>query len=161
MRYVDNWNLFGLDIMNECHDHASWGKGDPLTDFNRYVERFMLFVNEKVPQFRGLFFVEGVSERRSDEAKTNCGLWIVHMVFALVCRPNSFNFLPLLIFLRTSSPPAFHRFSSTAWGKYQGKEREGGRKGGREMGDLGREIGREGGREGGRDSYIINQKQYN
>jgi hypothetical protein len=62
-RYVHHWNLFGLDIMNECHDHASWGKGDPMTDFNRYVERFILFVHERVPSYRGLFFVEGVSDK--------------------------------------------------------------------------------------------------
>ena len=49
--------------MNECHDHASWGKGDPMTDFNRYVERFILFVHERVPSYRGLFFVEGVGDK--------------------------------------------------------------------------------------------------
>ncbi|GAB5033405.1 cellulase 2 [Nannochloropsis oceanica] len=59
-RYVGHWNLFGLDVMNECHDHASWGTGNPMTDFNSYVERFMLFINERVPEYRGLFFVEGV-----------------------------------------------------------------------------------------------------
>jgi hypothetical protein len=58
--------------MNECHDHASWGKGNPLTDFNSYVERFISFVNEHVPAFRGLFFVEGVSEGGEKGERMGC-----------------------------------------------------------------------------------------
>lgn len=137
MRYVDNWNLFGLDIMNECHDHASWGKGDPLTDFNRYVERFMLFVNEKVPQFRGLFFVEGVSRR--GRATTKCGLWIgilsslyfFHLVFALTI------FFPTL-----PSPLPFTDFPQRHGKrtKVRRDKGEGGREGGTEK--LGWEVGR-------------------
>lgn len=68
-RYVGHWNLFGLDVMNECHDHASWGTGNPMTDFNSYVERFMLFINERVPEYRGLFFVEGVSIKDKGEKR--------------------------------------------------------------------------------------------
>ena len=56
--YPSNPPTHPQDIMNECHDHASWGKGDPETDFNEYVQRFILFMDKHVPQFQGLFFVE-------------------------------------------------------------------------------------------------------
>lgn len=129
MRYVDNWNLFGLDIMNECHDHASWGKGDVLTDFNTYVEKFMLFIHEKIPQFRGLFFVEGVSERGRDGAKAYCGFGTSASLSYLVFGLFAFR---LLIFPPTSSPPLLLTDFPQRHGKSAKVRREEKRKGGRE-----------------------------
>lgn len=62
--------------MNECHDHASWGKGDPETDFNRYVERFILFINERVPDYKGLFFVEGIFLNAYGKAPSQYPYWV-------------------------------------------------------------------------------------
>ena len=101
------------DVMNECHDHASWGKGDPMTDFNRYVrhrrlyrsiavtfylpthlsifyplfshhlnttqrqvERFILFINERVPAYKGLFFVEGIFLNAYGKAPSPYPYWV-------------------------------------------------------------------------------------
>lgn len=59
-RYGGYWNLFGLDIKNECHDQCSWGKGDEVTDFNLYVQRFIATLGERFPEYQGLFLVEGI-----------------------------------------------------------------------------------------------------
>lgn len=59
-RYGGYWNLFGLDIKNECHDQCSWGKGNEVTDFNLYVQRFIATLGERFPEYQGLFLVEGI-----------------------------------------------------------------------------------------------------
>lgn len=119
-RYVGNWNLFGLDIMNECHDHASWGTGNPMTDFNSYVERFMLFINEKVPEYRGLFFVEGVSTKEKAKWRKRMQEKRLYTVQAAL---GVLLFFPLIF---PSHPPTHHpthplsRSSLTEMGAIQG-----------------------------------------
>lgn len=54
------WNVFALDLKNEPHGTASWEAQSPATDWNRAAETIAGHVAAKHPDFRGLFFVEGI-----------------------------------------------------------------------------------------------------
>lgn len=51
------WNVFAVDLKNEPHGAATWGKGNYMTDWNGFAERLIKSV---APSYDGLFFVEGV-----------------------------------------------------------------------------------------------------
>jgi len=38
-RYLGSWNVFALDLKNEPHDTATWGDGNPRTDWKLAAER--------------------------------------------------------------------------------------------------------------------------
>lgn len=61
-RAAKYWNVFGIDIKNEPHGEATWGSGDLRTDWNEYVQRLMRRLTTRVPDWRGLFFVEGIED---------------------------------------------------------------------------------------------------
>lgn len=46
-----------MDLKNEPHGAATWGKGNYMTDWNGFAERLIKAV---APSYDGLFFVEGV-----------------------------------------------------------------------------------------------------
>lgn len=54
------WNVMGLDLKNEPHSVASWEAKKPATDWNRAAEAIARHVAHKHPDFKGLFFVEGI-----------------------------------------------------------------------------------------------------
>jgi aryl-phospho-beta-D-glucosidase BglC (GH1 family) len=54
------WNVMGLDLKNEPHSVASWEAKKPATDWNRAAEAIAGHVAHKHPDFKGLFFVEGI-----------------------------------------------------------------------------------------------------
>ena len=58
---VEKWNLFAVDIKNEPHGAATWGAGNPGTDWNRAAEDIANRIYGRYPQWHGLAFVEGVS----------------------------------------------------------------------------------------------------
>jgi endoglucanase len=59
-RYLNQWNVIGIDLKNEPHGRASWGDNNPLTDWRLAAERIgneILSINPKL-----LIFVEGVQD---------------------------------------------------------------------------------------------------
>jgi len=60
-RFASKWNLFALDLKNEPHDEASWGMNRPWSDWNKAVERFVTYLANNNPTFKGFFFVEGLN----------------------------------------------------------------------------------------------------
>jgi len=50
----------GIDLKNEPHGIATWGKGHPKTDWNTFATHAMQTLAARVPAFQGVFFVEGV-----------------------------------------------------------------------------------------------------
>eukprot|EP00624_Nannochloropsis_granulata_P002397 evm.model.NODE_22070_length_83641_cov_42.053585.27 len=59
-RFAGHWNLLGIDLKNEPHGIATWGKGHPKTDWNTFVTHAIQTLAARVPSFQGVFFVEGV-----------------------------------------------------------------------------------------------------
>jgi hypothetical protein len=57
-RYSSQWNWLGWDAKNEPHGKATWGSGDPSTDFARMVEDFFPGLMRRYPG--KLLFVEGI-----------------------------------------------------------------------------------------------------
>ena len=45
---------------------ATWGKGNARTDWNVFAQRAIRHLAEKVPEFEGVFFVEGVEGHQWD-----------------------------------------------------------------------------------------------
>lgn len=68
------WNLMGIDIKNEPHGVATWGKGKK-TDWNVFAERAIRQLAEKVPAYGGLFFVEGVEANGNPFARKDAYWW--------------------------------------------------------------------------------------
>lgn len=58
--FESKWNVFALDIKNEPHGHATWGSGDRDTDWNSAAERICKHLIRNHPEYKGLFFIEGV-----------------------------------------------------------------------------------------------------
>lgn len=63
-RVAGRWNLMGIDIKNEPHGIATWGRGNPKTDWNLFAQQAIQTLAARVPQFQGVFFVEGVEGHR-------------------------------------------------------------------------------------------------
>mmetsp|Transcript_42225 Transcript_42225/g.106503 ORF Transcript_42225/g.106503 Transcript_42225/m.106503 type:complete len:1277 (-) Transcript_42225:108-3938(-) len=59
-RFQKKWNVFAIDLKNEPHGRATWGSGDVATDWNLAAQRIIKHVNSVAPDYKGLFFVEGV-----------------------------------------------------------------------------------------------------
>ena len=38
-RYLSAWNVFAVDLKNEPHDAATWGDGNPKTDWRLAAQR--------------------------------------------------------------------------------------------------------------------------
>lgn len=50
-------NLLGIDIKNEPHGSISW------TEWSQYFTTVISFICSDIPQYKGLFFIEGVEDR--------------------------------------------------------------------------------------------------
>jgi endoglucanase len=59
-RYKDTWNILGADLKNEPHGRATWGSGDPSTDFRLAAIQWGTSILKIVP--RWLIFVEGIQQ---------------------------------------------------------------------------------------------------
>lgn len=59
-RYIEAPNLLGIDVLNEPHGAATWGGGNPSTDWRLFVEYAIPRIASRYPQRRFLFFVEGI-----------------------------------------------------------------------------------------------------
>ena len=62
-RFGDRWNILGLDLLNQPHGSVTWGSGAASTDWNKAAESVADFILAKYPQYRGLFFVEGIESK--------------------------------------------------------------------------------------------------
>jgi len=60
-RYQDRPNLVAVDILNEPHGRATWGSGDPSTDWQRFASFALEKFDERYPASRWLYLVEGVN----------------------------------------------------------------------------------------------------
>jgi len=54
--YKNYENLIGIDVKNEPHGGINW------TDWSNFVKKFIDFINKNVPDFKGLFWVEGIED---------------------------------------------------------------------------------------------------
>lgn len=58
-RYHDRPNLFGIDLLNEPHGSATWGKGIPSTDWNQFVEYSVPLIVNGYPESFAIL-IEGI-----------------------------------------------------------------------------------------------------
>jgi hypothetical protein len=64
------------------HSHSSLsslsnpqGNAHPATDFNKFYERLITHLNNKFPEFRGLYMVEGVQFNAETDLPTDYPFW--------------------------------------------------------------------------------------
>ena len=65
-RYGGVARVIGVDPKNEPHGAATWGTGDPATDWNRAAERAAAAIGRVAPHW--LIFVEGIQQNPSCSA---------------------------------------------------------------------------------------------
>jgi len=54
-------NLFAVDLLNEPHGMATWGSGNPATDWRMFAESAVTKFQERYPHFKWLYFIEGIN----------------------------------------------------------------------------------------------------
>lgn len=54
-------NLMAVDLLNEPHGQATWGSGNPATDWHMFAQHAIQQLQERYPNSTWLYFVEGVS----------------------------------------------------------------------------------------------------
>lgn len=59
-RYQNHSNLLGIDLLNEPHGQATFGSGDPSTDWRLFVQQALPKISERYPQRHWLYFIEGI-----------------------------------------------------------------------------------------------------
>jgi endoglucanase len=59
-RYQDRPNLMGIDLINEPHGAATFGSGDPSTDWRLFVQQALPKISARYPDKQWLFFIEGI-----------------------------------------------------------------------------------------------------
>lgn len=72
------WNVVALDLLNEPYGAARWEGGDRATDWNRAAQDMIIKLGLAHPDWRGLFFVEGVSDPHPHAAFWGSNLHGVH-----------------------------------------------------------------------------------
>lgn len=60
-RYKDRPNLMAIDLLNEPHGRATWGSGNPSTDFALFVEYAIEELMSSFPDGHWVYFVEGIN----------------------------------------------------------------------------------------------------
>jgi endoglucanase len=92
-----------VDLKNEPHGAATWGTGNPATDWNKAVERAAAAVGRVAP--RWLIFVEGIQENASCSAN-NHPFWGENLE-PLSCTPLSIPGDRLVLSPHTYGPDVF------------------------------------------------------
>lgn len=59
-RYHNRPCLIAVDLLNEPHGPATWGSGDPSTDWNQFAEYAIGELSQKYPDSTWLYLVEGI-----------------------------------------------------------------------------------------------------
>lgn len=60
-RYHSQINLIGVDILNEPHDLVSYGDNNPSTDWFRFANQTVFFLNNNFPNHLWLILVQGIN----------------------------------------------------------------------------------------------------
>lgn len=60
-RYNSHPNLIGVDILNEPHDLVTYGDNNPSTDWFRFANETIFFINHKYGNHPWLIFVQGIN----------------------------------------------------------------------------------------------------
>jgi endoglucanase len=60
-RYQNYTNLIAIDLLNEPHGQATWGGGNPSTDWNAFVEFAIPHIQQRYPNSQWLYVVEGIN----------------------------------------------------------------------------------------------------
>lgn len=74
-RYGHMWNLFAVDLKNECRGPCSWGMGNNKTDVNSYYERQIRDMALSAPEYKGLFVCEGVQSNTNGKEPSPYPHW--------------------------------------------------------------------------------------
>ena len=61
-------NVMGVNLKGSPHGRASWGNSNPTYDWNKAAEQLANHLIQAHPDFKGLFFVEGISEAGNVDA---------------------------------------------------------------------------------------------
>ena len=128
-RYASNMYFVGIDLKNEPHGKATWGTGNPATDWNLAAERAgkaVLSANANL-----LIFVEGVQQ--NPLCSTTSGSWWGGDIEPAGCYPISASAIPadkLVLSPHVYGPsladqPYYHAFNFPAnlpgvWGRQFG-----------------------------------------
>jgi aryl-phospho-beta-D-glucosidase BglC (GH1 family) len=59
-RYHDRYSLIAIDLLNEPHGQATWGSGNPSTDWNTFAEYAISQIAARYPRNKWLILVEGI-----------------------------------------------------------------------------------------------------
>lgn len=89
-RYLNREYFMGIDLKNEPHGSATWGTGNPRTDWNKAAEKAgkaVLSVNPKL-----LIFVEGVQE--NSKCSSSVGHWMGGNIEPIACDPIDTKSIP-------------------------------------------------------------------
>ena len=82
-RYQSLPHFIGIDLKNEPHGAATWGMGQPATDWNKAAEKAAHAVLEAAPEL--LIFVEGIQENPG--CSGNINHWWGGNLEPLACHP--------------------------------------------------------------------------
>jgi endoglucanase len=102
-RYGGVAHVIGVDPKNEPHGAATWGTGNPATDWNRAAERAAVAVGRVAPHW--LIFVEGIQQNPSCSA--NDGEFWGENLEPLACTPLAIPADRLVLSPHTYGPDVF------------------------------------------------------
>lgn len=102
-RYGALPRVIGVDLKNEPHGAATWGTGNPATDWNKAAERAAAAVGQVAPHW--LIFVEGIQENPSCSAN-NHPFWGENLE-PLSCTPLAIPADRLVLSPHTYGPDVF------------------------------------------------------
>jgi endoglucanase len=102
-RYGGIARVIGVDPKNEPHGAATWGTGNPATDWNRAAERAAVAVGGVAPHW--LIFVEGIQQNPSCSA--NDGEFWGENLEPLACTPLTIPADRLVLSPHTYGPDVF------------------------------------------------------
>jgi endoglucanase len=102
-RYGGVARVIGVDPKNEPHGAATWGTGNPATDWNRAAERAAAAVGGVAPHW--LIFVEGIQQNPSCSA--NDGEFWGENLEPLACTPLTIPADRLVLSPHTYGPDVF------------------------------------------------------
>lgn len=60
-RYHEHVNLIGVDILNEPHDAITYGDDNPSTDWFKFANQTIFFMNNQYKNHSWLIFVQGIN----------------------------------------------------------------------------------------------------
>ena len=105
-RYASVPGVIGLDIKNEPHGAATWGTGNPATDWNSAAERAAAAVLQAAPHW--LIAVEGIGGSATCSSQNNAHFWGGN-IEPLECTPLNIPANRLLLAPHTYGPDVYEQ----------------------------------------------------